>query len=379
MTRPPRTLTQRAGFTLVELMVVILILAILIALLVPALAAAVRTAKTAQVSAEVTNLSTALADFKNKFGDYPPSRIILINNGNYSASGITGSGGAIGAGDITFLDLAQRTARYMKKFFPRAGAYFNTSGGPGLPLPWTGTTNLGGFIILEGHECLVFFLGGIATSTGSNFAMNGFAKDPTNPFASQGASSLNRTTPLFEFAPGRLIDTDGDGFPSYIDPISFASGSNSMRPYAYFSAYGNNGYDPNDDGYAGNPHQSPGFETSDAGATLQRFFHVSFPIFGGGASTVIPNVATSPSPNPYTSGDPTIANNGWLNPQSFQIISVGIDLQWGLGGGYDANATTRLPLYTNSVDVNMSDPAAFAGLRIRERDNVTNFAAGRLD
>ena len=38
--------------------------------------------------------------------------------------------------------------------------------------------------ILQGHECLVFFLGGIPLSDHppSGYGMTGFGKDPTNPF-----------------------------------------------------------------------------------------------------------------------------------------------------------------------------------------------------
>ena len=60
-----------------ELLVVILILAILIALLLPAINAALRTAKNAAVGGEINQLAQALASFKTKYGDYPPSRILL--------------------------------------------------------------------------------------------------------------------------------------------------------------------------------------------------------------------------------------------------------------------------------------------------------------
>src|SRR5271157_1715721 len=88
------------GFTLVELLVVILILAILIALLLPAINAAVRTAKNAAVGGEINQLAQALASFKAKYGDYPPSRIYLSEDGNLAPS-LTGTVNG-NPGDITY-------------------------------------------------------------------------------------------------------------------------------------------------------------------------------------------------------------------------------------------------------------------------------------
>ena len=73
------------GFTLVELVAVVLILAFLIALLLPALSGAMKTARNAAVGAEINQLAQALASFKAQYGDYPPSRILLAEDGNYNA------------------------------------------------------------------------------------------------------------------------------------------------------------------------------------------------------------------------------------------------------------------------------------------------------
>ena len=64
---------SRAGFTLIEVLIAVSIVALLVALLLPAVKGAYRKAQEAQVSAELNNLATALANFKNTYGDYPPA------------------------------------------------------------------------------------------------------------------------------------------------------------------------------------------------------------------------------------------------------------------------------------------------------------------
>ena len=66
-----------------------------------------------------------------------------------------------------------------------------------------------------------------------------------------------------------------------------------------------------------------------------------------------------------------------MNPQTFQIISSGIDGQYGVGGQYLPDATGEsLPLdpitgnYASITDLTM---------RVRERDNITNFHNGKLE
>ena len=107
------------GFTLVELLAVILILAFLIALLLPALSGALKTAKNAAVGAEINQLAQALASFKTRYGDYPPSRIYLSEDGNLQPN-VTNLRPVNGnAGDITYAQLGQRSIAAMRKFFPR--------------------------------------------------------------------------------------------------------------------------------------------------------------------------------------------------------------------------------------------------------------------
>src|SRR4051794_7873135 len=86
---PSSSRSRRFGFTLIELLVVIAIIALLVGFLIPAIQGAVRTARNAAVAAEISQLATALADFKSKFGDYPPSRIIASESGFYDTTSAT--------------------------------------------------------------------------------------------------------------------------------------------------------------------------------------------------------------------------------------------------------------------------------------------------
>ena len=58
-----------------------------------------RTAKNAGVGAEINQLAQAFAAFKAKYGEYPPSRIILAEDRNYAT--LVGSSIPIAPGDIS--------------------------------------------------------------------------------------------------------------------------------------------------------------------------------------------------------------------------------------------------------------------------------------
>jgi len=227
--------------------------------------------------------------------------------------------------------------------------------------------------------------------------MSGFGKDPTNPFSNTIVSdprlplvngqyppnpmySGNRQAPLFEFANNRLaLDPNGlSGIPGYVDslgnpapPQPIYLGPGQLTPqvpaqnnfYVYFSAYGNGGYDPNDANFVE-------YDASGTGPTplgIELGFLVNFPVTGG---------CVSPAPNPYTSTT-TVPSTGlarFLNGQSFQIISSGIDGLYGPGGQYSPDNTGEsLPL--DATNLNTADTS----VRVRERDNITNFHNGKLE
>ena len=410
MSRP--THPRRSGFTLIEVLVVILILGILVGLLVPAIQGAVRTAREAAINAEINNMAGALAEFKNRYGEYPPSRVLLMENGFYNvastatldSSGTTwftdttnfpssyqlggqGSYPATGT-DLTFGQLAERSVRYLRKFFPRAGfsttaaLFSSTATDPNFYHDFNGNGTLDANpILLQGHECLVFFLGGLPTHGSQSTGMTGFGKLPQNPFlpfnytppASSTALSLAHDPSFYTFRAERLVDDDSDGVPGYVD-MGFGVNADA-RYYAYFSAYSSTsttgGYDPNDVNFT-----VPG-DTFASGTSMILNFTVPFTVGTG-------NVAGSLVPNPYTKGLSVAAASRpaiYHAPQTFQILSPGRDRLYGLGGQYDANPNgERLPIDTNTADYNTGTAASdlTQPARQRERDNLSSFA-GRLD
>lgn len=369
---------------MVELLVVIVILAILIALLLPAINSAVRSARNATVSTEISQLSTALANFKSKYGEFPPSRVLLSETGFYPVN-LTAAGNAIAPGDITLGQLAQRSLNALRKYFPNV--YLSTigTGDPNLLFNQTGGKRWFDFngngvldtnpYIIHGHECLVFFLGGIplVDSSGS-IGLTGFGKDPSNPFTNSvvGNSNYsgNRQPPMYEFAASRLaLDPNStSGMPAYLDALGNGSPTvgGTANFLVYFSAYGNGGYDPNDVNI-------PETDSNGAGP-ITLTFRVAFPVVNATNN----RLAISPSPNPYTSTltVPASGTSTYLNAQTYQIISSGLDGLYGVGGQYSANAAgTTLPLDTTSGVYGSSTDLQ---IRAREGDNLTNFSNGKL-
>lgn len=189
---------------------------------------------------------------------------------------------------------------------------------------------------LLGSECLVFFLGGLGDS-GSG-ALRGFSKNPANPFAIDNGT---RDGPFLEIDGGydssakrfigRLVDTNGNKFAELIDTLP-----SQTQPYLYFSSYGGAGYQANDNGTGLSPYYRDGGK-SDA-----------------------------------------------YNSDGYQLISPGIDFEYGTGGVLDtedANGNGTLDAGEDSNGNGVLDRSVrdvLSGNRSSETDNLTNFHSGRL-
>ena len=142
---------RRTGFTLIELLIVIAIIAVLAALLLAAISHARWRGYDAKEINDIQQLDIALNNFKAKYNCYPPSRFVLYPKySNYNVS----------------VPLDADSLQVINRIWPNIG------GGPGTPfasyIHWGNATPYGavqppGFppngIILEGDQCLVFFLG----------------------------------------------------------------------------------------------------------------------------------------------------------------------------------------------------------------------------
>jgi prepilin-type N-terminal cleavage/methylation domain-containing protein len=220
--RRPAT-TQRAGFTLVELLAVIIVISILIAMLAPAVMSSFRKVRITSVRTEISQLDSAIGKFKSTYGMDPPSSIFipetstdwnLAANANYRA--------------------------IIRQIWPQFD--FSYSAYSSNQVDINGDGAFTGVTLTQG-ECLVFFLGGICSTNSPGVAniggCTGFAKNPANPFARGGS----REAVLFEFLPSRFTDVDNDGMAEYKDPLP-----GQTNPYVYFSSYSGQGYLPGEFG-----------------------------------------------------------------------------------------------------------------------------------
>ncbi len=197
---------RRAGYTFVELLMVIAIIAVLAALLLGGVQKVLALQARTEAMSEITKMAAALEQAKAAYDhiDYLPSRLVLHSNVAVYR-------------DENAAPEVKRTAQVFRKMFGRRFLSNGTAVNWGVP---DGT-------VLSGSECLVFYLGGMPGSG----RMDGFSTDPVNPTKPGG----ERKGPFYEFRWTRLVPGP-HGRPHYLDPWG--------TPYAYFGPNWANAYDP---------------------------------------------------------------------------------------------------------------------------------------
>jgi general secretion pathway protein G len=331
----------RRGFTLVELLVVFAIISVLVSLISAAVWKSMIMASRVRARSEISQLAVALENFKAKYGFYPPSRLMLLESLSfYPSNPPPGS-------------LASDSIEFLLRMFPKAStAWSNTNPANGpVGINWSGRAGYNGPNpsafppILEGDQCLVFFLGGIPDNFSGSTNCTGFSTNPFDPsfHIRNGGDTL---PPFFEFDSSRLVPPHGQM--TVHRPFSYSYfDTYRQRPYAYFSSgKSRNNYNR----YFGTYHNS------DCASLL-----------------VIPNSPLSGSVWPYaegtsTAGPLTPSTLSYLNPSSFQILTAGADGLFGtgtvlapkIGGGINAS-----PLFPPNAAVYTNDRPGY--------DDLSNF------
>jgi prepilin-type N-terminal cleavage/methylation domain-containing protein len=342
--------THRSAFTLVELMVVILIISILSALLTVAVTKGIGAAKRTRNMVDIRQLANAIDAFKAFYKvEYIPSSIHLSETGNYNIG----------------VPSDAESLAYLQRLWPRLQ----------FPVDWNGSRAIetnslnnplqySGEMVLEGDQCLVFFLGGIPAIDGASLAptCTGFSSDPKNPAAHLRPGGAVAKPPFFEFDSNRLVyvkHINSAGFmPSYLDTYGTSTDGkggwdpHSGRPYLYFSAF--QGIRNNYNHYAG-----PTFSECNV-------FDPDMPTTGLPVPKFLPVF-------PYIQGTGVLNKGQFYNPSGCQIISAGADFKYGQGGS--PNSQTGSVVWTPATAANSA--ALTSGFTVYPgvfgADDQTNF------
>ena len=317
---PHSALRASAGFTMVEILVVVVIIAMLAGLTVAVALPARTKAKEALIVTEISQLDGALKAYKQKYGSYPPSN--MANEAE--------------------------VRRHINKAFPQN---LQTTD----HIFWKAFYN-GTLAHLSGPQAMVFWL-------------SGFTENPEFPL-----STLQPLTPEFTFDKARLqfadvfvdeppfngywdgetlsVDHDGDGLydgPFYMPPDSDGA------PYAYFHAKHYKGL------YGLG---SPKLPTA---SPMPRY-----------APESLVGSQTRPHPGAGIARPYAVDDNAdgipdrFANEDSFQIISAGLD------GDYGSRDLGILLLFPTGAGINVSTLTPADGYMDEDFDNLTNFSSSNL-
>ena len=200
-----------------------------------------------------------------------------------------------------------------------------------------------------------FDVGQLDPSEALVFWLSMLKNDPRQPFNSSGD-----TTVLFPFDEKRLVDLDEDGWLSYVPP------SGKSAPYVYFEMRTYNVDFPPNQPIGNNP-SFPSPPTC-RWPPLPPRAQPSMP-----AGVVYPFQTDRPVPPSsfWTNYKP---NMKWANETTFQIISAGLDGEFGKDVYGDPSAP-------NAHKIMPSNPVASPGIlnwSVQDLDNISNFSDGKI-
>ena len=296
-----RSATNRSAFTLIEILIVIAIIAILASLILAGVVAVRNRIPVATTQNDILQLSTAMNAFYSKYKFYPPNRFRLCSSRTRYTTNPSPN---------TEPQLDPQSIAAISTMFPNINW---------TAIAWDGAnTNI--YTILEGDQCLVFFLGGIPNGNGK--PPLGFSTNPANPAAAATAADPDRIKWMNSFDGSRIMilthpvaDRSTGTFPSYLDGFAAnlpaagnPAGTKQKQPYLYFSSMSlvkrENGYDPT----------------------------ASSPL----------NISVSP----YSQVPASNPIKYW-NSSTFQIISAGPDGSFGIGGAWPPAGNHGMDDYSN--------------------------------
>jgi prepilin-type N-terminal cleavage/methylation domain-containing protein len=314
------------AFTLVEMLVVITIIGILASLASVAIFKALEAAKRSRIQAEITQMASAVEQYKQKYSDYPPSNMA----------------------DASLL------SRHLAKAFPRCDPTLEMNSIPMANGSYGASYNAAG-AVMSPSQALVFWLTSIS-------------KDPVHPLSAKTVDRLS----LFDFDKSRL-DTSaatattapmpsGKAAPGWYAesatsfkyvPSVYMPQSGNGAPYAYFES------------------RAYYFTTGGSPATYRPY---AYPATGVGGMYATGNASGTCMPYLWDSNGDSKWDS-FVNPKSFQIISAGLD------GNYGGVGLTISP--SDATNPNMQTAKMYPtgigyGTDAGDDDNLTNFSEKSL-
>lgn len=365
-----------------EILVVIAIIGILLGLAIPAINGGVKRARITNMRLEITSLEQAVTQYQQQYGDFPP--------------------------DFSSWPVVQR---HYRKAFPRMSTndsellYFMLHDDNGTPTNKADDTFQAAQ--LDRGEALTWVLNGYSSDIQRPFTGPGgplaWTGDGTNAYTDATVTNADRQNPanfqinidhpnaLMDFDDTRLdyanvnaalpmtggnrrLSDDGDLF------LSFSTETGGA-PYVYFDSRTYATFDPNVNAGAG--------DFNGYGSTA---FGAIRPYLSGNSN---PNSTGAD----YTSNAVALAAWQFVNPNTFQIISAGLDNSFGATASFDVDGDSAdEPIYfqfpsglaiapRTDVDnpgsllitgVNKYQESAFGDTEQQPADNITNFSQGTV-